>query len=691
MVLSNLEDRRSSLNGVCHCMAFTALCLAVSAPRCLAEGTEVEAAAVTATAAAEARLLSSVEVLAGDDYEGRGIGTAGINKAAEFLAAEFQHLQLKTDWFQGSPFQVFTVPTAPKLGEPADNFLRLVNERDGAETVELSLQDDFTPLAIGASGSVDAPLVFVGYGISAEEPAYDDYAGLDVRDKVVVMLRKEPQQDHADSPFNGKRSTTHATFRTKVKNAVDHGAAAVIVVNDHHDVREKEASARDQLLALMKKLTKLHQAFTDIAEPSDEDFVTFTRKFAKLNDQLSDQTKLLKQASYDRVIRFSEAGSANRGAIPVFFAMRNVIDPLVSSSLGSDLTAIEAQINTDLQPRSGPLTGWRTEGRAAVSTNEAQIKNVIAVLEGEGPLAHETIVVGAHYDHLGMGGPGTLAPWTVEVHNGADDNASGTAGLLEVARRLATRGIKPRRRIVFIAFTGEESGLLGSKHYVRNPRFPLEDTVAMVNLDMIGRLNKNQLDVHGTGTANEFDELIDELNVVHQFDIQKSPSGYGPSDHASFYPEEIPVIFLFTGLHKDYHRPSDDWDKLNIEGMRRVVDFAMDIIDHIDQMDSRPTYQKSNAPRWSRFQNRAYLGVVPDLENRDVDGFLVAEVAKDGPADKAGLQSGDVIVQVGGEKVTSLRDLRTALTNFKPDEKAELKVIRGDEELMITVLLGKPE
>lgn len=335
--------------------------------------------------------------------------------------------------------------------------------------------------------------------------------------------------------------------------------------------------------------------------------------------------------------------------------------------------------------------GWRAVGKAAVTTNEAQVKNVVAVLEGEGPLAHETIVVGAHYDHLGMGGPGTLAPWTVDVHNGADDNASGTAGLLEVARRLATRDEKPRRRIVFIAFTGEESGLLGSKHYVRNPRFPLDDTVAMVNLDMIGRLDKNELDVHGTGTAEEFDELIDVLNEAHQFDIKKSPSGYGPSDHASFYPKKIPVIFLFTGLHKDYHRPSDDWDKLNVVGMRRVVDFAMDIIDGIDEMESRPTYLKSKASRWNRNRNRAYLGVVPDMDNSDVDGFLIADVAKDGPADKAGLQAGDVIVELGEEKVASLRDLRRALRDFKPDEEAELKVIRGDEELSITVLLGKPE
>src|SRR6185503_10649265 len=250
----------------------------------------------------------------------------------------------------------------------------------------------------------------------------------------------------------------------------------------------------------------------------------------------------------------------------------------------------EKEIDGDLTPRSIELKGWRAEGQAEVIEKKAKVKNVVAVLDGEGPLANETIVLGAHYDHLGHGGEGSLAPWTTEIHNGADDNASGTATLLEVAHRLATSSQKPRHRIVFIAFTGEERGLYGSAYYARQPRFPLEKTIAMFNLDMVGRLNDDKLAVYGTGTAKEFDSLIERLCKEQDFKLSKHEGGFGPSDHSSFYAKKIPVLHLFTGTHSDYHRPSDDTTKLNIEGMRRVADLLVDIVQATDAADQKPTY-----------------------------------------------------------------------------------------------------
>ena len=199
-----------------------------------------------------------------------------------------------------------------------------------------------------------------------------------------------------------------------------------------------------------------------------------------------------------------------------------------------------------------------------------------------------------------MGGRGSLAPWTKEIHNGADDNASGTVTMLEIARHFAGQEKKPSRRIVFIAFTGEERGLWGSAHYAKNPRFALEDTIAMFNLDMVGRLTNEKLKVQGTGTAAEFDGLVEEVNQKYEFKLEKDPSGFGPSDHTSFYRAKVPVLHIFTGLHSDYHRPSDDVDKLNLQGMRRIAQFVEDIVQGTLDQENRPEYKETRRARKKR-------------------------------------------------------------------------------------------
>ncbi|MEM8679065.1 MAG: M20/M25/M40 family metallo-hydrolase [Planctomycetota bacterium] len=286
-----------------------------------------------------------------------------------------------------------------------------------------------------------------------------------------------------------------------------------------------------------------------------------------------------------------------------------------------------------------------------------------------------------------MGGRGTFAPWTKEVHNGADDNASGTTALLEVARRFASSSTPPRRRMVFIAFTGEESGLLGSRHYVRSPRFPLDDTIAMINMDMVGRLTDNELTIYGTGSAEEFDALVEGLNDDYEFDLEKVESGYGPSDHASFYGADVPVLFFFTGLHRDYHRPSDDWEKINVEGMRRIVGLAVDVIDAIDAADTRPTYAKTKRPRGMGIPNQAYLGIMPDMSG-DAEGLRIQEVVADGPASAAGLEDGDVILMIGENEVTDFQSLGEALRKFKPEDKVPVKVQRSGAPVVLEVTLG---
>ena len=641
----------------------------------------------------EQRLKSSVSYLSSDELEGRGVGTDGLNKAAEFLAGEFAKLGLKTDLFDGKAFQKFSINMGVEMGAADRNVLALIGpEKDGKPArTELKLGEGFNPLGAGGTGQFDAPLVFAGYGITAsnlkkdgKEFSYDDYAGIDAKGKVVIILRKEPQQQDSKSPFNGVRTTQHALFHQKMTNAVEHGAAAVIFVNDSLELEMRRTDSRKLLGDLIAKLAKLGADFPGL--PADKQAAA-AAEIRQTAEQAAELHQRVGSGS-DQPLAFDGAGNeSTHENLPVLFCTREVIDAILKPALGRDLAAIEQAIDANLAPQSYELPGWSATGQTQVIKKSAEIKNVVAVLEGSGPLADETIILGAHYDHLGMGGMGSLAPWTSAIHNGADDNASGTATLLEVAHRLATADEKPRRRIVFIAFTGEERGLLGSDHYVRSPLFPLEKTIAMYNLDMVGRLKSEKLTVYGTGTAKEFDPLVAGLCDKHGFVLDKQPEGYGPSDHARFYSKKIPVLHFFTGTHSDYHRPSDDSPKLNIGGMRRVADVMVDIVQATDRRDERPTYIEITRP--ARIQlsgqgpgdagDRPYFGGMPAYPNPEKDGVLLEAVREDGPAGKAGLKAGDVLQAIGGNRIVTLEDYQAALMSYAPGDKVKVKARRGKE------------
>jgi hypothetical protein len=374
------------------------------------------------------------------------------------------------------------------------------------------------------------------------------------------------------------------------------------------------------------------------------------------------------------------------------FCTRAAIDELLPAASGKSLASLEKEIDSDLEAKSFELADWKAVGQTSIEQRKAQVKNVVGVLPGEGPLADETIVVGAHYDHLGFGGAGSLAPWTTDIHNGADDNASGTATLLEIAQQLTAQSSPPRRRIVFIAFTGEEKGLLGSAHYVRNPRFSLEKTIAMINLDMVGRLDADKLAVYGTGTAKEFDPLVERLASENHFQLTKHEGGYGPSDHSSFYSKKIPVLHLFTGTHTDYHRPSDDSEKLNIAGMRRIADFAVTLIGSIDRSDARPTYveiRRVESLAGPGDGERPSFGSMPAYPNPVKDGVLLEAVMEGSPAEKAGIKGGDVLVKFGDNKVTVLEDFEAALRQHKPGDKIKVTVRRDKELIEAEVTLAR--
>ena len=313
-------------------------------------------------------------------------------------------------------------------------------------------------------------------------------------------------------------------------------------------------------------------------------------------------------------------------------------------------------------------------------------------LPGSDPkLADQYIVVGAHYDHLGLGAHNSLAPRQIgQIHHGADDNASGTAGVLELADALAHSPQRPRRSIVFICFAGEELGLLGSNYYVAHPTYPLKQTIAMLNMDMIGRVAKNKLYVSGTGTSPGFQQLVQEANKPVNFEIAYSNSGYGASDQTSFTVKEIPVLFFFSGLHSDYHKPSDTWDKIDAAAGARVIELVANVVSGLDALNDRPQYVRVAEPLSSGTGGGGgygpYFGSIPDFGEIE-HGVKFSDVRDGSPAAKAGLKGGDILIEFDGKKIENLYDFTYALRSHKPGETVPVTVMRGSEKITRDVTL----
>lgn len=338
------------------------------------------------------------------------------------------------------------------------------------------------------------------------------------------------------------------------------------------------------------------------------------------------------------------------------------------------------------------------KGEIIADLSAVEAYNVIGILEGKDPvLKNEAIVIGAHYDHLGRGGQGSLVPDSTEIHHGADDNASGTAAMIELARQFAAAN-NNKRTLIFIGFGGEEEGLLGSKHYVNNPVFPIDKTIAMINMDMVGRLANGRLNVGGIGTATEWRELVTKKNQITAFPgidqstlseipvlfrLQLNEDGFGPSDHASFYGKQIPVLFFFTGTHLDYHKPTDTAEKINISGLRLITEYVRGIVEHIDQqMPKRPTYlvAKSTASADGRRGFSVSLGTIPGYGD-DGKGMTVDGVRDDSPAFKAGLKSGDRITRLAGKEIKNVQDYTAVLGEMKANTEYEIVYVRGTETI----------
>ena len=639
------------------------------------------------------RLRTHVTYLASDALTGRRTGTPGANGAAQYIAGEFSRLGLRPGMQNGRAartrgeaqsryLQQFPYVAGVELGKNnlfafsvAEGGPVKASTAAGASSMNLNVGDDWMPLGLSANARLtDLPLAFVGYGITASDLKVDDYSSTNAAGKIALGFSGTPDGDNPHGQFARYEDT-----RWKAIAARNAGARALILIAREENFKED-------------RLSRLH---------------------------------------YDNTV--GDAG------LPVLGISRHAAARLLGLGGLAELAETENQIRKEVSQQATKSEGLavRTDSgfdavknktitiSVDVARREVAASNVIGILEGSDPkLKNEAIVIGAHYDHLGLGGEGSLAQVEGEVHHGADDNASGTAGLLELARSFSAQRQKPRRTIVFAAFSGEEEGLLGSNYYVNHPIVPLANTVAMINMDMIGRMKANKLIVGGVGTAQEWRQLIGVTNVpekmnvtaagttvaqtsatttashaVHPttasgstvvgmnnwkpFDLALSEDGFGPSDHSSFYAKQVPVLFFWTGTHEDYHKPSDTAEKIKYEDETRVLSFVAQIVRSVDNNLQRPTYTVAKSESTGRSMGfRVYLGMIPNYADSG-DGLLLDGVRADSPAAKAGLAAGDRIVKLAGRDVRNVYDYTYALGEMKAGQEYEVEAVRGTERLKL--------
>ncbi len=574
--------------------------------------------------------LGYVKYLAAPEMRGRATGSPELEKAAAFIRDQFRSMNLRP--LSGdSYYQDFEVTTSARLGPR--NQLTYAN---GHEKQTLKSQQDFVPLNLSTAGKISGEVVFAGYGITAPEYNYDDYAGLDVKDKIVLVLRHEPQEFDDKSVFDGKVYTAHAQTFSKAVNAKMHGAKAVLLVNDA------------------------------AAHPNDSDQL---EKFG------------------------TTAGPANAGI--EFAQVKTELAATWLALAGKDLGSIQAAIDKDLHPQSFALPAkLRLEVDIDIRREVKTVHNVGAYLPGE---TSEYVIVGAHYDHLGLGEQFSMAPSLAgTVHPGADDNASGTAGVMELAHWFS-REPKHARGILFLTFAGEELGLLGSSYYVNHPVLPLNQAVAMINMDMIGRIRDRKVYVGGVGTGTTFATLLKDVGPRHDFEADVTErAGYGSSDHTSFTTKQVPVLFFFSGLHADYHKPSDTSDKIDAPGAVRLLDLIADVMDRLRDAPARPQFVRvaetqpppgqvaSHAGKVSGYGPD--FGSIPDFTELP-NGVRFADIRPGSPAAKADLRAGDILTEFDGKRIQNLYDFTYALRSKKPGQEVLVKVLRGDQTIEAKVLL----
>jgi hypothetical protein len=567
----------------------------------------------------ERKLLEEdIRFLASDDLGGRGNGMAGLQEAAFYVSTRFQSLGLRPAGDRGTYFQRLRVMTGQEVGRHTRGVIRV-----GESSFALSYRNDFEPLTFSVSAEVVAPVVFAGYGVTAPEHGYDDYASVDAQGKWVLVLRY--------APVSFGEKGWHATFVRKAQNAANHGARGVLVVNGPRSMRD------------------------------------------------------------DVLVPFGADVGSEAVAVPVVHVKRPHAEEILRAA-SATLLDLQRSIDEGPTPRSFLVEGVEVAITVDVRRTAVEVDNVLGFLPPEGRNASpalarsdEHLVIGAHYDHLGLGEKGSRDKRSKgSIHNGADDNASGVAGMLELARLFALVEDRPRG-ILFAAFAGEELGLKGSYYYTSHASYPLDDAVAMINLDMIGRLRHDRLYLSGTELLPQLENFLAANLESEGVVLSNRFSGDLSSDHAAFSAVGIPALFFFTGLHGDYHKPSDDPQFINFEGMERVLRITYNVSDFLLRAET-PRVRASAAPG-ERSIDAPYLGIGIDTSFAG-EGVRFAYVAADGPAAKAGLEAGDVLLEIDGRSIRSSEKAAGILKQHRPGETVHAKVRRKGRILDVRLQLA---
>ncbi len=612
------------------------------------------------TDASERNLRTQVEYLASKKLEGRRTGETGATFAAGYIANLFANYKLKAGFSSvangktnANFMQTFPFVTGVEMAETGNTFSLEVTKADG-QKLTFTDKPAFKPVAFSPNAEIgNTEVVFVGYGIASDELKYDDYKNLNINGRIVVAFDGMPESDSPHSRF--ARFNQHA----KALIAKEKGAIGLLLIS-------RVANLENDRLAGLK---------------------------------------------YDQTL--------GEAALPTIIVSRKT----GADILGTDEAGLKSEEEKLIALTKGATGGTSSnkplDSRAVASfkinliKKQADAYNVVGILEGtDATLKNEAIIIGAHYDHLGRGGSGSLAVNSKEIHYGADDNASGVSAMLELARQFSQEK-KNKRTIVFIAFGGEEEGLLGSKFYVNNPAFPLTKTVAMINLDMVGHLKDDKLTIGGIGTASEWKNLVETKNketiyvgnsgktnangvtgivktpygYVNKLVLQLNEDGFGPSDHSSFYGKQIPVLFFFTGTHADYHKPTDTAEKINYQGLLKITNYVSEIVKAVDSNAARPTYSvaKSSGTPGGRMSFNVSLGTIPNYADNN-DGLLLDGVHDDSPAAKAGLKAGDKVVKLAGRDVRNATDYTFVLGEMKAGVEYEIEIVRGAEKLTLKIV-----
>jgi hypothetical protein len=578
--------------------------------------------------------LEHVKFLASENLEGRGNGGAGLEAAADYIAARFREAGLEPAGDNGTFFQRFEMTTGLSV-EPGN----LITLQAGRSSVTFDLGRDYEVVSTSRDQSSPAetlPVVFAGYGVSAPGLRYDDYAGIDAAGKAVLIYTHEPQENDPRSAFEGQTNTTHSTMMRKVEVARSNGAKAILVVDDPNH-----------------------------------------------------------RPALERFRRWLREPQAEEYGLPVFYVSRDLVQRALGTRL--DLDRVSDDIDRDFAPKSLALTDITVRAVDRTAKVRRPVRNIIGVLKGSDPaLQAETVIVGAHYDHLGRSGRFSMSQNTTgQIHHGADDNASGTAAVIEMARMAAEARREFRRSLIFMAFAGEEHGLLGSSYYVNHPTSPLERTIAMVNLDMVGRAG-GRIMVDGLANAPAVEEDLKSAEQSSSLKLRalRGGPGAGASDDATFLLRKIPAINFFSGFHSDYHRPSDTWEKIDAAGGAAVGDLALALARQISNRAQRPAFVETVQQQDPHASGNVgavsgygpYFGSVPDFANEG-QGVKFAEVRAESPAAKAGLRGGDVMIGFGGAPIKTLYDFTFALRERKPGDRVEVVVVRDGKEMKVTVEL----